>query len=99
MTQPGKLVLFICIVYVSLNFIAGYVQTIEGEGMPLYGKDSFGDLFVEYNVVLPVELNSDIRRSKSHSKVSIIHCPDNILQSSPRHFTDQAIVIGMSCSL
>jgi DnaJ-class molecular chaperone len=80
-TQPGKLVLFICIVYVPLNFIAGYVQTIEGEGMPLYGKDSFGDLFVEYNVVLPVELNSDIRQSKSQSKVSIIHCLDNIYRA------------------
>ncbi|KAJ8592194.1 DnaJ-domain-containing protein [Rhizopogon salebrosus TDB-379] len=40
----------------------GYVQTVEGEGMPLYGTDNFGDLFVEYNVVLPVELNSDIRQ-------------------------------------
>ena len=52
-----------------LNFVTGYVQTIESEGMPVYGTDSFGDLFIEYNVVLPVELNSDMRRSKFYSKV------------------------------
>lgn len=41
----------------------GYVQTMEGEGMPLYPEtDGFGDLFIEYNVVLPVELHSDTRR-------------------------------------
>lgn len=40
----------------------GHVQTIEGEGMPLHQADGFGDLFIEYNVVLPVELHSDIRR-------------------------------------
>lgn len=40
----------------------GYVQTIEAEGMPLHQTDDFGDLFIEYNVVLPVELNSDIRQ-------------------------------------
>ncbi|KAG1717635.1 uncharacterized protein EDB91DRAFT_1189883 [Suillus paluster] len=39
-----------------------YVQTIEGEGMPLHQTDNFGDLFIEYNVVLPVELSSDIRQ-------------------------------------
>lgn len=49
---------------VVFNLIIGHVQTIEGEGMPLYQTDSVGDLFIEYNVVLPVELHSDIRRSK-----------------------------------
>ena len=68
-TQPSELLPFIPLVYVPLNFVTGYVQTIEGEGMPVYGTDSFGDLFIEYNVVLPVELNSDMRRSKFYSKV------------------------------
>lgn len=49
---------------VMFNSITGYVQTIEGEGMPLYQTDGFGDLFIEYNVVLPVELHSDIRQSE-----------------------------------
>ncbi|KAF9223425.1 DnaJ-domain-containing protein [Gyrodon lividus] len=40
----------------------GYVQTIEGEGMPVFGQSGHGNLYIEYNVVLPVELNSDMRR-------------------------------------
>ncbi|KAF9237672.1 hypothetical protein BU15DRAFT_75870 [Melanogaster broomeanus] len=40
----------------------GYVQTIEGEGMPIFGQSGYGNLYVEYNVVLPVELSSDMRR-------------------------------------
>jgi len=40
----------------------GYVQTIRGEGMPIYGKSDFGDLFVEYNVVLPIEISTQTRR-------------------------------------
>lgn len=43
----------------------GYVQTIEGEGMPLFDNHNLhGDLYVEYNVVLPVEISSHTRRSK-----------------------------------
>ena len=41
-----------------------FVQTITGEGMPIYGRSFRGDLFVEYNVVLPVELSPQLRRSK-----------------------------------
>ncbi|KAI9566769.1 hypothetical protein HD554DRAFT_2112241 [Boletus coccyginus] len=40
----------------------GYVQAFEGEGMPLFEQSGHGDLYVEYNVVLPVELSSDMRR-------------------------------------
>ena len=43
---------------------SGYVQTIKGEGMPIFEQSGHGDLFVEYNVVLPVELNANLRRSK-----------------------------------
>jgi len=42
----------------------GYVQVFEGEGMPLFEQSGHGNLYVEYNVVLPVELSSDMRRSK-----------------------------------
>jgi DnaJ-related protein SCJ1 len=46
--------------------LLGFVQTIEGEGMPLFENPNLhGDLFVEYNVVLPVELSPHTRRSKS----------------------------------
>lgn len=35
--------------------------------MPSFGsKSSKGDLFIEYSVVLPVELTPDMRRSESH---------------------------------
>lgn len=40
----------------------GYVQTIKGEGMPVYGQNSFGDLYVEYTVVLPKEISPDMQR-------------------------------------
>ncbi|KAI0925757.1 hypothetical protein AcV5_008406 [Taiwanofungus camphoratus] len=40
----------------------GFVQTIQGEGMPIYGQSNFGDLYVEYDVVLPKELSSDVRQ-------------------------------------
>lgn len=41
----------------------GFVQVVKGEGMPSFGsKSSKGDLFIEYSVVLPVELTPDIRR-------------------------------------
>lgn len=33
--------------------------------MPIFEGSGDGDLFVEYNVVLPVELSNDMRRSKS----------------------------------
>ena len=44
----------------------GFVQTIKGEGMPLFGHPtSHGDLFVEYNVVLPTHLSKETRRGAS----------------------------------
>ena len=44
----------------------GYVQTIEGEGMPLFGstgniEGKFGNLYVEYEVVLPQRATGDFR--------------------------------------
>jgi len=44
----------------------GFVQTIKGEGMPLFERPiSYGDLFVEYNVVLPTHLSKETRRGAS----------------------------------
>ncbi|KAG6331942.1 hypothetical protein ID866_7149 [Astraeus odoratus] len=40
----------------------GYVQVIEGEGMPVFGQSSHGNLYIEYNVVLPLELGPDTRQ-------------------------------------
>jgi len=40
----------------------GYVQKIHGEGMPIFEQSGHGDLFVEYNVVLPIELDPELRR-------------------------------------
>ncbi|KAJ6531761.1 hypothetical protein B0H19DRAFT_1214115 [Mycena capillaripes] len=40
----------------------GFVQTIEGEGMPHFEQPTYGDLYVEYNVVLPVEISAQTRR-------------------------------------
>jgi len=42
----------------------GFVQTIKGEGMPLFERPTFhGDLFVEYNVVLPTHFSKETRQS------------------------------------
>ncbi|KAF8808725.1 DnaJ-domain-containing protein [Phlegmacium glaucopus] len=41
----------------------GFVQVIKGEGMPHFGsRSSKGDLFVEYNVILPLEISPELRR-------------------------------------
>ena len=48
----------------------GYVQTIKGEGMPLFERpSSYGDLFVEYIVVLPTELSKETQQSASGPSV------------------------------
>ena len=45
---------------------------MKGEGMPLFGnQDVKGDLFIEYNVVLPVEISSEMRRSEFLSLLSL----------------------------
>ena len=33
--------------------------------MPVFGSELHGDLYVEYKVVLPLELSSKMRRSRS----------------------------------
>ncbi|KAH9942757.1 hypothetical protein B0H21DRAFT_750217 [Amylocystis lapponica] len=41
----------------------GFVQTIKEEGMPVFEQDdAFGDLYIEYNVVLPTELSPETQR-------------------------------------
>ncbi|KAG9102988.1 DnaJ- protein scj1 [Ceratobasidium sp. 370] len=45
----------------------GYVQTIEGEGMPIFEGTGHGDLYIQYNVVLPSSLNSDLKQKLSEA--------------------------------
>ncbi len=67
-TQPGKLLSLYMVFERYKYHTSGFVQVVKGEGMPSFGrKGSDGDLFVEYNVVLPVEISSELRRSKSWS--------------------------------
>ncbi|KAH8100878.1 DnaJ-domain-containing protein [Cristinia sonorae] len=40
----------------------GFVQTIKGEGMPIYEGTGYGDLYVEYNVILPNKLSPQLRK-------------------------------------
>ncbi|CCM00090.1 uncharacterized protein FIBRA_02117 [Fibroporia radiculosa] len=41
----------------------GFVQTIKSEGMPVFEHDdAYGELYIEYNVVLPREVSPDMRR-------------------------------------
>ncbi|PWN44086.1 DnaJ-domain-containing protein [Ceraceosorus guamensis] len=39
----------------------GWTQTIKGEGMPKRDDDGHGDLFVEYQVVMPDKIEGDIQ--------------------------------------
>jgi DnaJ-related protein SCJ1 len=41
----------------------GYVMTIKDEGMPIFERQGHGDLFVEFNVVLPTVISEDMRTS------------------------------------
>lgn len=40
----------------------GAVEKVEGEGMPLGGEEKFGDLYVEYKVILPDQMKSGMRK-------------------------------------
>ena len=40
----------------------GFVETIRGEGMPIFEGTGHGDLYVEYNVVLPNKLSPELRK-------------------------------------
>lgn len=44
----------------------GFVDVIHGEGMPIYHLSGHGDLFVEYQVVLPPTLTSQQREGPSN---------------------------------
>jgi len=46
----------------------GFVHVLKGEGMPLFERDGeFGDLFVEFNVVLPAALTPETRTKLTHA--------------------------------
>lgn len=63
-TQPGMSSIHFVGIQISADMDVGFVQTIRGEGMPTFQKSTHGDLYVEYNVVLPVELPVHMRRSE-----------------------------------
>lgn len=81
-TQPGqdshKILLTL-----SLTPRAGFVETITGEGMPIFEGFGHGDLYIEYNVVLPNKLTPDLRKRQS---LPLLLCmsdsPDADLRSS-----------------
>jgi DnaJ-related protein SCJ1 len=43
----------------------GHVDTIPGEGMPIYHLSGHGDLFVEYQVVFPPTLSTKLKTGQS----------------------------------
>lgn len=64
--------------FVDMLFL-GFVQQFKGEGMPIFNSaDTHGDLYVEYNVVLPLEIPSEMRRSKLNS-VAFLSCKTDTL--------------------
>lgn len=66
-TQPGpsEEALFLRSVSINARTLAGYVDVVSGEGMPIYHLTGHGNLFVEYQVVLPPTLTPKQREGKS----------------------------------
>ncbi|KAH8118021.1 DnaJ-domain-containing protein [Phellopilus nigrolimitatus] len=56
----------------------GFVQTIKDEGMPVFQENAFGDLFVEYNVVLPTELSAEMRKKLDTAFRGRVHGKDEL---------------------
>ena len=76
-TQPGmSLYIYSGSLNIENSVGLGFVQTIHGEGMPIFERSSRGDLFVEYNVVLPMEVGPELRRSKFLSCSSCCSFPN-----------------------
>ncbi|CAE6510106.1 unnamed protein product [Rhizoctonia solani] len=48
----------------------GHVQIVESEGMPIFEGTGHGDLFVTYNVVLPVALGDELKQKLSKAFAS-----------------------------
>ena len=85
-TQPGKMRLLYSWFLLWIRYTTpplGFIQTFKGEGMPHFGsRSSRGDLFVEYNVVLPLEVSPETRRSKSFYSFAVsTPCPASNSQS------------------
>jgi len=61
----------------------GFVQTIKDEGMPLFERPtSYGDLFIEYNVVLPTKLSRETRQGAScHRLIDGPNMPMSLAQT------------------
>ena len=80
--------------WILIFVFLGFVQVVKGEGMPLFGSTSSkGDLFVEYTVVLPVNLTPDTRRSEFRSIFSPGY--QNPLHNSVPTLTDLALFLSL----
>lgn len=57
----------------------GFVQTMKGEGMPIFQGTGYGDLFIEYNVVLPTQLSPELRKDLEQAfKKHYTHTKDEL---------------------
>lgn len=77
-TQPGSSFAPFSLVRQLIPSRAGFVQVVEGEGMPIYHESGHGDLFVEYNVVLPPVLTPELRKgtfSSARSRNQLLTTP------------------------
>ena len=84
---------------IAYHIPTGYVQVIEGEGMPVFGQSGHGNLYIEYNVVLPVDLGSDMRKSEILVRVTLANSPFTCLQNLEKLFMGQHTMVEMSCRL
>ena len=74
-----------------LPYALGYIQTIKDEGMPIYGESAYGDMYVEYNVVLPNSLSPEMKRSELFMfPVFLVPLTDTLLLEFAEVFHGQA---------
>jgi len=66
MTQPGELEWSVLRRFRRLNITSasGFVMKVPGEGMPVFEGHGHGDLFIEFNVVLPEQISPELRKSE-----------------------------------
>jgi len=67
--------------------------------MPVFEQSGYGDLYIEYNVVLPVDLGSDMRKSETLTPTTPANSPFTCLQNLEKLFMGQHTMAEMSCRL
>lgn len=96
------ILILIAFVLTTSCALPGHVVTVKEEGMPIFEGHGHGDLYVEFNVVLPPTIPDDVRTS-TNNQSSIRHvvwqCCFTFSRTSRRPQTKQAALKGRAMIL